>query len=449
MIVSSRLVSTVSSIFARSALFGGLLAIVFGFCSFGCQNSSPLADRADSEGSEESGSVAEADAAGQKSSPVDLRIPEDVLESNGLQTVWTRQPGDGPFDTVHVVGDDVYAVAKPKLPDRPKAGFICYKRSTGLHRWVRDIEGRLEDPPFVYKYPEGSAERTDELFTVERDKVVCRDLSNGLVLWDAKLNMPISSGVVASETHVFLGSYNRKIMAFRKREVFPDWFFITGGDVDASGVLDEPSIFFSSTDGKTYRFDTAKGPRFEGFNNSGIHTSGAPVYGAPLVHSRWVYVGSTDFKLYCLRARDFSLEWEHQAQAPIEKTPLAADFQMRRGRTSTVIFCVSKERRRGGTSTVWALDSETGKRFWKFDRATDIVAAGRNTIYVVSDPNSSRGKSLVALDVTNGEERFSLPVDGFDFIPGSVGQPSDRKKRRAIIFLVHRSGFMQTLGERM
>lgn len=411
----------------------------------GCWGGGHLPDRKSADGSDDP--ETQARRVGSSSS---RRIDEAILEANGLETLWTRQVLDGPFDRAFVAENDVFAVAYPKSR-QGKFALVAYHRNNGLTHWVRPLDKRLKHKPTIYRYSPvvGEAPRAPELYIVQRDTVLCLDLDNGLTLWDAKLPYSISSGVVASETHYYVGSLDRKIYGFRKRKSFDDWFYITEGHVEQTGVISDVFVYFGCTDGRLYKFHSTKGPRYESFQLNGTMVSGDAIVGAPIQHSRWIYVGSRDYKLYCLRDNDLSEEWVHQAQAPIESSPMVADFALTAG-TQSLVFCISHDTRRyKGRRTLWALTAAHGERQWKYDHVDEVVATGKRTVYITTTPShSGGGKQLIGIDAQTGERRFSMPIDEFEMVPSSVESPTVRRGHRAIIFLVDKSGFIQALGEK-
>lgn len=422
------------SLMGAALVFGGLLS--------GCQEKSPLTSRGAASSAHEPTSGTQ--------QVVDHRVDEKVLEQNGLQTVWTRQVLDGPVERAWVVDDDIYTVVLPR-PQQPRLQLVNYNRVDGLHRWYLDLEARLDHAPTIYRYPAGAAAKKDEVFIVQKDKVVCIERPYGQVLWEARQEFGIASGVVASETHFFVGSVNRRVYGVRKGKEFPEWFYITQGDVRTTGVVNDPYVYFTSSDGRAYRFHIEKGARYDGFDGNGRFETGAAIHGGPLVHSRWVFTGSTDFKLYCLRdsVTDFTPEWTAQLQAPIETAPMVAEFQEKRGSQALVLAISNDDRRTANRSALWAFTPTKGERRWKADQVAAVVATGKRAVYGVTDLRGGRGKQLVSIDAATGKENFAIPIDAFDLVPSTVVRPADQKKHHAIIFLVHRSGFIQAIGEKI
>ena len=368
-----------------------------------------------------------------------LRLRDDGLAAAGLETVWNKEILDGPYRRVYVVEDYVFAVAQSG--DRFR--LVAHDRASGNNVWTQVLERPPSQPPTIFRYPEGIDAPT-ELFVLLGDKVVCMDLEQGgFPLWEEDLEFPVSSGICAGATHYFVGSYDRRIYGIPKGEAFPDWSYITNGDVRSTGVVDDVNVYFTSTDGNVYRFHEKRGPNGNEFF---AFQTDNDILGSPVAHSRWIYAASTDFKLYALLEIDGGKDWEFQAQAPILTTPVVGSFATRP--RQELLFCISQDDRpRVNKRTLWALNVSTGKRVWKVDHVAKVLATGRRSVYVLADKRMDRGKILLSLDAKTGRENFHLPLEGFNILPSAMGSTPDSMNHTAIIILAHKSGFIQALGE--
>jgi len=403
-----------------------------------CQPSSHLPER-----KQAAGETARADMA----SLMALRIPEKALEARGLKTEWAILAPAGRLRSAYVVGDDIYAVARPKSKANPHHRLIAYKRGDGTSRWIKTLDTKLTHAPTVYQYPPAADRKPTEVFITQGDRVLCLEHRNGLALWEARPKYSISSPIVVSDSHYFAGSFSGKIYGHQKRSNIEDWAYITEGGVQSAGVYSNLYVFFTSTDATAYRFHGVNGPQYANFHNEGRFLTGASVYGSPTAHGGKVFIGSSDFKLYCLYERDFSMAWDFHAEAPIEKAPIVRDFRLRRGFTTVVLVRSDDSRPRVKRSTLWAVNAADGSRLWRYDHVSHVVATSRKAIYVTTDPRTGRSRRLVSLDPSTGEENFALPIDDFDLVPSSAMGPDT--KYRARIFLVNKAtGFIQALGER-
>jgi outer membrane protein assembly factor BamB len=368
-----------------------------------------------------------------------LRLRNDVLAAAGLETVWQREVLDGPYRNVYVVEDFVFAVA----PKGDKYRLVAHDRKSGENVWTQLLEKDPSQAPAIYHYPDGT-NQPSELYVLLGDTVVCMDLrQGGFPLWRRELDFPVSSGICATETHYFVGSFDRRIYGIPKKQSFPDWSYISDGEVKSTGTVEDTNVYFTSTDGNVYRFNEKRGPNGREFFR---FATDAQILGSPVSHSRWIYAASTDFKLYALLDIDGDKDWEFQAQAPIRTTPTVASFSTRP--RQEILFCISEDDRpRVNRKTLWALNVSSGERLWRFDHVAKIVATGRRSVYVLADRRMNRGKVLLSLDSKTGKENFHLSVEDFDILPAAIGSTPSAKEHAAVIILAHRSGFMQALGE--
>ncbi|MBI4583438.1 MAG: PQQ-like beta-propeller repeat protein [Planctomycetes bacterium] len=384
-----------------------------------------------------------------------LGIPEASLNAHGLLTINRTLRPDGPVKAAFVVGDDIFTVksllssqpAAASKPGSPKYLLIAYDRKDLTQRWVYPLEVPLNHAPTVYRYPRitaaaGEAPKPEELYVVQKDEVHCLDLRYGVALWKSNLDFPVSSGAVASDTHYYVGSYDQKIYGILKNRTNPDWFYITRGDIRGAGIVSEMQTYFTSTDGRVYRFHGSRGARDQSFWQ---FATSAPITSPPVLFSRWVYAGSTDFKLYSLLERDGTKNWEFQAQAPIYDQPYAFNLKP----NFSLVLCIGDDQRPAVKKRkLWALDAATGDVKWAFDHLQQTLAVGKDSIYFLTDPRSNKGRSVIALDGVTGKEKFSFPVDDSFFIPTTIGA-GEARKQSGILYLIHASGFIQAIGERL
>lgn len=395
-----------------------------------------------------SGGDAGASGRGPAVRTVAREIPASTLAANGLETLWTQAAAAGTFRKAFLVGDDIFVVEERTSGEGPKARrsytLVAFGRDDGLRRWVWDLKAPVTHPPFVYHYPASPERHDDEVFVVQRDEVYCLDYQYGTTLWKASLPFSISSGAFASETHYFVGSFDGRFFSIPKKSSVEDWkWFTENGEVVTNGTTRGDFVYFTATNGSAYRYHILRGradPRSWQFK------TGADVRGAPETFSRFVYVGSDDYKLYCLRDIDGSKAWDFQAQAPIRDTPVAVNLLP----NLAVVFAISDDRRPAiDMRTLWAVNAGTGEELWSFDHVASVVGIGKRSVYILTDPRSGRGKTLVALDGVTGKEKFALPVDDVDIIPSTAGGQAPVKRQRGIIYLIHRSGLIQAIAEQL
>ena len=371
-------------------------------------------------------------------------ISDEVLADHGFVSLWTKMPSaaEGRFVSAFLTPDGIFAVARPK-PDSSLWRLFRYSRDNGLPLWVYEIEEPLRQPPVSYRYTTPSAtRRSDELYFLQKDVMYCLDLKYGAVLWKVSLPFPVSSAPVVDETQYYLGSYDRRIYAMGKSKPYAAWSYITGGEVKAPGAVGASGqLYFASTDKSVYRLEAASGWVT---GKSWNYATGGRLLGSPVFFSRWLFVGSTDFKLYSLEV-DGTTNWQFPVEAPILTAPLVLSFRP----DKPLALCVAFDDRPGQEKkTAWVVDAKTGERQWQRDGIDSVITVGKKAIYLLSSANAPGGRRIVAVDALKGDELTSLPVDGFDIIPVNDADHGTNVKARGTIFLISRTGLMQAIQEK-
>ncbi len=371
------------------------------------------------------------------------RISREVLSANGLEELWYNPPGDidHGVHAVDLLGDSLFIAAVP--PGAARGNLRRVLRANLNTKWYFEFEisGPIQQPPTVYQYPQGAGASANEVFFSQLDTVYCIDLRYGDLLWKQKLEFPISTRIVADELGIFVGSDNGRVYGVRKKSSIEDWTYLTGGGVKAAPAVSTPSVYVASTDGHVYKLAGRTGWVH---GASWKFKTGARVVADPAVFSRWVFVGSTDYKLYALESADGAVAWTFQAEAPIEDSPLVLSHKS----NQDYVYCIATERLASSEKrTLFAIRVANGEQIWRMTGVRKVVAMGKNNLYVINDSKSTSDRSLVALDIQTGQERFRLPIGSFDFIPVNVADGSQRERGR--IYLIAEDGTIQVLGERL
>jgi len=371
------------------------------------------------------------------------RVPEETLRQHGLETVWFFPPdsADTPVTTVELFPQGLFIATQPmeKKPGRLK----LLSRTSGSPEWFVELKYPLKYPPSVYQYPQGVTGKPNEVYFTQLDTVHCLDLRYGDELWAAELPFAVSTRVVADEFRYFAGSDTGRAYSIRKKSASEEWTYRTGNRIQASPVVQGDSVFIASTDGSAYRLLSVAPGWITG--SSWQRATGSRILGDPVPFSRWVLVGSSDYKLYCLEAQDGTPFWAFPAEAPIEDTPVVYSFRS----NQEFAYCVTVQRTpRAEKRTLFSLKLKDGSEMWRRTGIRKVVSLGRRSLYVINDPAPGEGRFLIALDVMNGEEQFRIPADGFDFIPINSADSGRDTSERGRVYMVAQDGTIQVIGER-
>lgn len=374
--------------------------------------------------------------------PTRPRIPEEILQKNGLETVWYF-PSDGkenPVSLVELLPEGLFVATSP---GKTLGRLTLLNRENGSAVWSFALEHELRNPPSVYRYPPGVPGSEDEVYFAELDKIHCVSLKHGHELWFVDAPHPVSTRVVADEQHFVFGSDNSRVYALQKKTGIEAWQYRTGGSISASPQVHGMSVFLASTDGCLYALFTTAPGWIAG--KSWRLQTGARITGDPTVFSRWVLVGSHDYSLYCVEAADGTKHWTFLSEAPIEEAPQVYSV----GSGKEYVFFVAVERaQRRRIRTLFCLRLGDGSEVWRREGIRKVLSLGKKRLYVLADAPQASARSILALDVDTGETLFQIPVAGFEFLPHNSADFGRNPAERGRLYLVSRDWTIQVIGEK-
>jgi len=85
---------------------------------------------------------------------------------------------------------------------------------------------------------------------------------------------------------------------------------------------------------------------------------------------------------------------------------------------------------------------------WRSEGVRQVVSLGRDNLYVLNDPSAGKGRTLTALNILTGKERFQLDVSEFHFAPTNLADFGRNRTERGQIFLVAKNGAIQAITEK-
>jgi len=147
------------------------------------------------------------------------------------------------------------------------------------------------------------------------------------------------------------------------------WSYQTNYLISSSPVVSHGRVYIGSSDWNVYCFGMDSGTLLWNYSTTGEITS------SPAVADGRVYVGSLDTKLYCLDAIDGTFLWDFDTDYIIESSPTVTDGKVFLSSNGGSLFC---------------LNADDGTLLWKYE--TNSV--------IVSSPAVVDGKVYVG--VTNG-----------------------------------------------
>ena len=404
----------------RSAIcFGCTLMLI---ASFGCSGGTPQGQSSRRSGSQ----LIERGGAGTE-------IAEARLEEIGFRTLW-KNPTGGPIVQSWAEGQNLYVVRPGS--DHP---YMLEKLDgeSGLSVWVYPLQDKLDYPPTTYSYPpELRAANPDELyFITKNDELVGLDDRYGAKNFSVQLDFPVSTAAVADQENVFVGSWNRRFYAINKKTRLEQWSYITDDSLTAAAAVGSANVYFGSEDNNVYSMTRGSGyiP-----GRSWRQKTGSRITTSPLLYGDRIFIGSWDYKLYCLEdsGAEAYIRWTYPAGAPVVSRPFA---------NREWVFVITQESRPEG-SIIWTLHSvgiSQGVLAWEAKGISEVLAADALHCYAL-DIDGNVG----AFRLDSGQLDWTLDIGGFDKVLGQDARLGSDKSWWGRMFLVDASGLVQAIRPR-
>jgi outer membrane protein assembly factor BamB len=197
----------------------------------------------------------------------------------------------------------------------------------------------------------------------------------------------------------------------------------------------DANIYFGSEDHLIYSV-TRGGGYIPG--RSWTLRTGGRVSSPPLVYGDRIFVGSGDYKLYCLEdvgAEPF-IRWAYSCGASIARRPFAfRDW----------VFAVTQESR-PDSPLRWnlaCLGAVKGDPRWEAANITDILAADSIHCYGLDT-----SRNIVALRLDTGQVDWILETSGFAHVLGQDARLGSDKAWWGRMFLIGSDGMVQAIRPR-
>ena len=167
------------------------------------------------------------------------------------------------------------------------------------------------------------------------------------------------------------------------------WEYTTGDYVASSPAVADGKVYIGSDDYKVYCLDA--------FNGSKIwdYTTDRGDWSSPAVSDGKVYIGSYDHKVYCLNAANGSKIWDYTTDGGVDSSPAVADGKVYIGSGDYKVYC---------------LDAANGSKIWEYTTGYPVgsspaVADGK--VYI-----GSADKKVYCLDAASGSKIWEYITAG-------------------------------------
>ena len=246
--------------------------------------------------------------------------------------VWSFA-ADGETDSSPVVIDDRMYVGS-------RNGYIySLDAAEGTQVWNQSVAGQVDSP----------LNFADDHVYVESQlgDVYCLDAANGQVIWRFPTRgTAYGLSVAISDGYVFAGNSDGDVLCIDADSGVEAWHFIADGAV-SSPVAVDGFVYFGCRDGKAYCLDALDGTKI--WNYTTWYNSAGPSHGyhwgntvsSPAVAYGHVYMGSSDFDVFCLDVTSGDKIWNFSTGAGVYAPPTVAGGYVFAGSYDGNVYCLN------------------------------------------------------------------------------------------------------------
>lgn len=283
--------------------------------------------------------------------------------------VWAFGTGNFAGSSPAVGGGRVYAGSGD-------GNVYCLDASKGVQLWNFSIRGATDDSaasPITLA--------NDRVYVESwNGHVFCLNATNGNMVWNYSTGSTNLASYASSPAffgnNVYVGNGNGAVFCLNACNGTKLWNYTTGGAVRSPAVTNG-YVYLGSADGNAYCLNASSGSKI--WNYTTEYNSNGPSHGYhwgnavsdPAVANGRVYVGSSNFGIYCLDAINGSKIWDFTTQAEVYAAPAVA---------GGCVFAGSYD------GNVYCLNASDGTRLWSY-------TAG---VYSPTNAGGSAGSPIVA-----------------------------------------------------
>ena len=273
--------------------------------------------------------------------------------------------------------------------------MLCMLSDDGALTWAVGLSFRVTHCPRVTAFA---------VYLTHLSKIVCLDRRNGQINWTKDFDYAFCTPPYATPTTLYIGTFNKLVVAIDRLNGRVLWTFALRGDVVAPPI--DPFspkaadyVLVPCIDNNLYAINTTGGELWK-FKTHGrlMATPATDV----VDDEPYIYFGSQDTNLYCVNAISSQKVWIFRSGSPITETPTIVGDH--------VYF-------RNEDGDFYCLDKRTGKQLWKKSGIRKVAGASTGSdVYFISGKNT-----LHAINPANGNERWSYEMKNFvKFVPNNA-----------------------------
>lgn len=279
--------------------------------------------------------------------------------------------------------DEDKAVAPAKL--------VKFEEETRLRKqWSRGVGA--QDPLYATLVP---ALANGVIYAADsKGRVYAIDTASGRVLWDKKLDRPLSGGVGAGSGLVLVGDLRGNLFALDAASGNQRWRVNIGSEILAAPAANGPVVVVQAQDARLLGLDATSGATLWQY------TTDSPALtlrgtASPVITESTVITGFANGKVVALNPANGVVLWEDRLALPKGRTELErmVDVDAAPLLVGDVVYVTSYQGRAG------ALSRGTGRGLWYQDISSHQQAAhGLDQVYITQS-----GDKLSALRANSGQ----------------------------------------------
>ena len=275
-------------------------------------------------------------------------------------------------------------------------GVYSLDASSGLQVWNYSTGDSFDSSPTV----------VNDLVYVESayGDIYCLDAASGDRVWNFSIGYTASgSSPAVSDGYVYVGNNDGNVFCLDAAVGSEIWNFSTGGTVVSPAVAGG-YVYVGSADGNAYCLRASDGARI--WNYTTEYNSNGPSHGYhwgngvsdPAVAYGKVYVGSSDFLVYCLDASSGNQIWNYTTEAGVYSSPAVAGGCVLAGSYDGNVYCLNAT----SGSEIWSYPAgvlspvnAAGSAGSPAVAGGVIYVVGKGVIYALATPSTSPSFPLI------------------------------------------------------
>jgi outer membrane protein assembly factor BamB len=234
--------------------------------------------------------------------------------------------------------------------------------------------------------------------------IYCLDAASGNRVWNFSIGYTASgSSPAVSGGYVYVGNEGGGVYSLDASNGGVVWNVTVGGAV-GSPAFSNGYVYLGSTDGNVYCLNASDGAKV--WNYTTEYNSNGPSHGYhwgntvsdPAVAYGKVYVGSSDFLVYCLDASSGNQIWNYTTEAEVYSSPAVAGGCVLAGSYDGNVYCINAT----SGSEIWSYPAGVfspvnagGSAGSPAVAGGVIYVVGNGVIYALATPSTSPSFPLI------------------------------------------------------